>query len=218
MARAVGRFRVAAWCALAAACSGCAVPNLYTTPRATQVSKFVGVLAPQLVAQPELRNQTYGLELGGRLGLAPRLDAGVRTNFAAAAADVKWNAIRSKHFDVALDGGVEVLPETFYVDMPLLFGVNLSDAVSLLPNTGITLGEGNQPTMDGSDTYDNGLRPRRPAGRILIRAGMGAQLRLTPRFAVVPEFTYLGPLDGGIHGTSEYFAFGIGFCLGPQPY
>jgi hypothetical protein len=194
------------------------VPNLYTTPRATPVSQATALAAPQLVTQPELRNRAYALQIGARLGLAPRLDAGLRTNFAAVAGDIKWNAVRSPGFDFALDGGVEVLPETLYVDLPLLFGINLSDAISLLPNTGITLGLGDQPTMNGRDTYEDGQLVRRPAGRVLIRGGLGAQLRLTPRFAVVPEFTYTGPIDGGIHGTSEYVAFGLGFCLGPQPY
>lgn len=218
MARAVGRFWAGAPCCLAVYCASCSAPNLYTTPRATPVGRFTGVVASQLLSQPELRNETYSQQLGVRLGLAPRLDGGLRTNFASIAADIKWNAIRTQYFDFALDGGVELLPETFYVDLPALFGINLSEVVSLLPNTGITLGEGNQPTLSGRDTYDGGLQPRRPAGYVLIRAGMGAQFRFTPRFAVVPELTYLGPLDGGREGTSEYFALGIGFCFGAQAY
>jgi hypothetical protein len=147
--------------------------------------------------------------------LAPRLDGGLRTNFSSLAADIKWNAVRSQFFDLALDGGIELLPETLYVDMPILFGFNLSDAVSLLPSTGITLGNGTQPTMNAN--YSN-VHERRPAGRVLIRGGFAAQFRLTPRFAVVPEFTYTGPIDGGRHGTSEFLAFGLGFCFGAQPY
>jgi hypothetical protein len=203
---------------LAVACVGCAAPNLYTTPRATPVGKFTSVVASQLLSQPELQNQTYSLQVGGRYGFAPRFDGGLRSNFASIAADLKWNAVRTPLFDFALDGGVELLPETLYVDMPLLFGVNLSEAVSLLASTGITLGEGKQPTLSSRDIYDNGVRPRRPAGYVLLRAGMGAQFRFTPRFAVVPEFTYVGPIDGGIHGTSEFMAFGIGFCFGAQAY
>jgi hypothetical protein len=191
---------------------------LYTTPRATPNNTFSSVVATQLLARPELRERVYGLQLGARVGLARRLDGGVRTNFSALAADIKWNAVRSQYFDLALDGGVEVLPETLYVDMPILFGVNLSDAISLLPSTGITLGKGNQPTMDGNQTYDDGLHARQPAGRVLLRAGLGAQFRFTPRFAVVPELTYTGPIDGGRHGTAEYVAVGIGFCFGAQPY
>lgn len=217
-ARVAGRSRVGACFALISLCGGCALPNLYTTPRATPVSQATALVAPQLVTQPELRNQAYAVQVGARLGLAPRLDGGLRTNFSAVAGDVKWNALRSPRFDLALDGGVEILPETLYVDMPLLFGINLSEAISLLPNTGITLGLGKQPIMNSRDAYDDGPGPRRPAGRVLIRGGLGAQLRLTPRFAVVPEFTYTGPIDGGVHGTSEYLAFGLGFCVGPQPY
>lgn len=218
MAIGFGTWRAIAPASVALACSGCAAPNLYTTPRATPNNKFTTVVATQLVARPELRERVYGLLIGGRLGLAPRLDGGLRTNFSALAADIKWNAIRSQYFDLALDGGIEILPETLYVDMPILFGINLSEAVSLLPSTGITLGKGKQPSMDGRISDDDGVHGRRPAGRVLIRAGLGAQFRMTPRFAVVPEFTYTGPIDGGRLGTSEYLAFGLGFCFGAQPY
>lgn len=218
MARAVGRIQVGLCCAFAIAAAACGAPNLYTTPRATPVGKFTGVIAGQLLQQPELRNQTYSLQIGGRAGLAPRLDLGVRTNFGGFAADIKWNAIRTRYFDFAIDGGVEALPETVYVDVPALFGINLGEVVSLLPNAGFTLGQGNQPTLSSIDTYDNGTKPRRPAGYVLLRAGMGAQFRLAPGFAVVPELTYVGPLDGGKHGTSEYVAFGLGFVFGPQGY
>jgi hypothetical protein len=209
---------VAGWYALAlAACAGCAAPNLYTTPRAAPVDKFTGVVAPQLVRRPELREQGNMLLLAARLGLAPRFDAGVRTNLAAVAADIKWNAIRTQHFDLALDGGVELLPETLYVDLPVLLGINLSEAVSLLPTTGITLGEGTQPSMDSKQTYYDGIRDRPRAGRLFVRAGLGAQFRITPRFAVEPEFTYVGPVRVN-NGTSEYFAAGVGFCFGPLAY
>jgi hypothetical protein len=102
--------------------------------------------------------------------------------------------------------------------MPLMFGINVSEAITILPNTGITLGNGTQPSMDGNQTYDDGLHDRPPAGRLLLRAGLGTQFRFSPTFAVEPEFTYVGPADGGKHGTSEYFAAGIGFCFGPLPY
>jgi hypothetical protein len=219
MATARGRFRAnALYVATCATCAGCASPNLYTTPRAAPVGKFTSVLALQLVRRPELREQANSLLLAGRVGLAPRLDGGVRTNFASIAGDIKWNAIRTRYFDLALDGGVEIMPETFYVDMPVMLGINVSEAISILPNTGITLGEGTQPSMSANQTYDDGLHDRPPAGRLLIRAGIGTQFRFSPTFAVEPEFTYVGPADGGEHGTSEYFAAGIGFCFGPQSY
>ncbi len=218
MAKTFGIFGAAAWYALAlAVCAGCAAPNLYTTPRATPVGRFTGVLAPQLVRRPERREQANMLLLGARLGLAPRFDAGVRTNLASAAADIKWNAIRTKSFDLALDGGVELLPETLYVDLPVLLGFNLSEAVSLLPNTGITLGEGTQPSMSSKETFDDGLHDRPRAGRLLVRAGLGAQFRITHGFAIEPEFTYVGPVRVN-QGTSEFFAAGLGFCFGPLPY
>jgi hypothetical protein len=218
MATARGRFRAnASYAAVFAACAACASPNLYTTPRATPVGQFTSVLAPQLVRRPEHQQQANSLLFAARLGLAPRLDAGVRTNLASAAGDIKWNAIRTRYFDLALDGGVEILPETLYVDMPVMLGINVSEAISILPNTGITLGEGTQPSMDVRQSYDDGL-DRPPAGRLLVRAGIGAQFRFSPTFAVEPEFTYVGPADGGKHGTSEYFAAGIGFCFGKQAY
>jgi hypothetical protein len=200
------------------ACGGCASPNLYTTPRATPVGKFNSVVAPQLVRRLDPRTETFSVLLGARLGLAKRLDLGVRTNFASVGADIKWNAVRTDFFDLALDGGVQVLPETLYVDMPILAGFNLSEDFSLLASTGITLGNGEQPSMNSRETFDDGIRNHPPAGRVLIRGGLGAQLRFAPRFAVVPEFTYLGPLDGGRTGTSEFISVGLGFCFGMHPY
>jgi len=204
--------------ALALGACGCAAPNLYTTPRATPVGKFTSVVAPQLVRRPETREQAFSFLLGARLGLARQLDAGLRTNLASVSADIKWNAVRSQHFDLALDGGVQLLPETLYVDLPLLFGFNLSEDISLLGSTGITLGNGEQPSMSSRETFDDNLRNHPPAGRVLFRGGLGAQFRVAPRFAVVPEFTYLGPINGGRDGTSEFITVGLGFCFGVQPY
>ncbi len=218
MATAFGIFRADAWHALAlVACAGCAAPNLYTTPRAAPLGKFTSVVAPQLVRRPKQVQQANAILLAGRLGLAPRFDAGVRTNLASVGADIKWNAVRTRYFDLALDGGVELLPETFYVDLPVLLGINLGQTVSLLPSTGITLGEGTQPTMDSRQTYDDGVHDHPPAGRLLLRAGFGTQFRIAQRFAVQPEFTYVAPLRGS-GGTSAYFAAGMGFCFGPLAY
>lgn len=198
--------------------SGCAAPNLYTTPRATPVGKFSSVVAPQLVRRLDPRTDAFAVLLGARLGLAKRLDMGLRTNLASVGGDIKWNAVRTDFFDLALDGGVQVLPETLYVDMPLLAGFNLSEDISLLASTGISLGNGEEPSMNSRETFDDGIRNHPPAGRVLIRGGLGAQFRFTPHFAVVPEFTYLGPLDGGRTGTSEFINVGLGFCFGAQPY
>jgi hypothetical protein len=200
------------------ACSGCASPNLYTTPRATPVGRFTSVVAPQLVRRLDPHTDGISVLLGARLGLAKRLDAGIRTNLASVGADIKWNAVRTDFFDLALDGGLQVLPETLYVDMPLLAGFNLSDDISLLASTGITLGNGEEPSMNSRETFDDGIRNHPPAGRVLVRGGLGAHLRFTPSFAVVPELTYFAPLDGGRAGTSRFVSVGLGFCFGSQPY
>ena len=200
------------------ACSSCAAPNLYTTPRAAPVGKFTSVVAPQLVRRLDPDTDAFAVLLGARLGLAKRLDIGLRTNLASVGADIKWNAVRTDFFDLALDGGVQLMPETLYVDMPILAGFNLSEDISLLASTGITLGKGEEPSMNSRETFDDGIRNHPPAGRVLIRGGVGAQFRFTSSFAVVPEFTYLGPLDGGRNGTSEFISAGLGFCFGALPY
>ena len=182
------------------------------------MGKFTSVVAPQFVRRLDPRTEGYSVLLGARLGVAPRLDVGIRTNLASAGADIKWNAVRTDFFDLALDGGVQFLPETLYVDLPILAGFNLSEDISLLASTGITLGNGEEPSMNSRETYDDGIRNHPPAGPVLIRGGLGAQIRFSPRFAVVPEFTYLGPIDGGRDGTSEFINAGLGFCFGPLPY
>jgi hypothetical protein len=202
--------------ALLLACEiGCANPNLHTTPRATPVGRVTSFVAPQLIARPELQQRVYGVQLGGRYGLASRLDAGARTNFGSFAFDLKWNAVRGQRFDLALDAGLQLMPSTLYVDLPVLLGINLSDSVSILPTTGIMLGEGRQPSLDIDKTEAEDVRHSQRAGRLFLRAGLGAQFRVSSDFAVNPELTYLVPTEGSV---AEYLVFGLGFCFGKLPY
>ncbi|HYJ10758.1 MAG TPA: hypothetical protein VEX18_17165 [Polyangiaceae bacterium] len=212
------RSRIAASTALVVAAVGCLNPNLYTSPRATPVARSAILVAPQMAQQTE-RVQSYGPVVGLRYGVMPRLDVGMRSNFGSLAADVKWNAIRTSHFDLALDGGVEFLPHAFYAHVPLLMGFNVAEHLSLLASTGVTLGSGEQPTPFGSvSTTDPviGGGPV-PAGRPFVRSGLGVQLRFTPTFAVQPEVTALYYL-GDNEWVRNYYAGGIGFVWSRSPY
>jgi hypothetical protein len=204
--------------ALAAlAVTGCLNPNLYTSPRATPRGKSALVLAPQLVQQSK-RTQNYTPAFGLRFGILPRLDAGVRFNMGSLGADLKWNVIRTEPFDLAVDAGVEVLPNAQYAHLPLLLGFNLADDVTLLANTGMTFGTGEQPGPFGSATTDlpHGVDPV-PAGRPFVRAGLGAQLRFTSTFAVQPEGTALYYF-GGDQRVLNHYAGGIALIWGRAPY
>jgi hypothetical protein len=198
--------------------AGCLNPNLYTTPRATPVGRSAVVLAPQLVNQGK-RRQNFGTAFGVRFGVVPRLDAGIRFNLGSLAADVKWNAIRSQYFDLALDAGVEVLPQAQYGHLPLLLGFNVADDVTLLANTGMTFGTGEEPEPFGdSSTTDPpyGFEPV-PAGSPFVRGGLGAQVRFTPTFAVQPEVTALYYF-GANQYVRNYYAGGLAFIWGRTPY
>jgi hypothetical protein len=189
---------------------GCASPNLYTGPRATPVGRFVGFVAPQLVERKD-QSPVYAVAFGGRWGLVRQLDLGARTTLTSAGLDLKWNALRTRHFDLALDGGVQLLSNTFYVEMPVLIGINVNELFSVLPSTGLTLGSGDEPALNG-----HGTESRRPAGRVFVRAGLGAQLRVTSRFAIQPEANYFHFTSSG--NTRTFYSAGLGFCIGPQPY
>lgn len=210
--------RIAASTALVVATSGCLNPNLYTSPRATPVKRIAILVAPQIARQTE-RVQSYGPVMGLRYGVMPRLDVGMRSNFGSLAADVKWNAIRTPHFDLAIDGGVEFLPHAFYAHLPLLLGFNVAEHVSLLASTGVTLGSGEQPMPFGSvSTTDPALGAGPvPAGRPFVRGGLGVQLRFTPTFAVQPEVTALHYL-GENQWVRNYYVGGIGFVWSRSPY
>jgi hypothetical protein len=200
-------------CALGAV--GCATPNLYTGPRATPVGRFVSFVAPQLVDRED-HAVVHAVAFGGRWGLMRQLDLGGRTNLVSAGLDLKWNAIRTRHFDLALDGGVQLLPNTFYVEMPLLLGINVNELFSVLPSTGLTLGSGYEPAMDSRRTYVDSNDRRRRAGRVFVRTGLGLQLRVTPRFAFQPEANYFHFTSAG--NTHSFYSAGLGFCFGPQAY
>lgn len=213
-----GQSTKAASAVLALAVTGCLNPNLYTSPRATPVGRAAVVLAPQVVHQSK-RTQNYGTAFAVRFGVVPRLDVGMRFNLGSLAADLKWNAIRTQYFDVAFDAGVEVLPYAQYAHLPLLMGFNLADDVTLLANTGMTFGTGEQPKPFGSaETGDPapGVGPV-PAGRPFMRGGLGAQLRFTSTFAVQPEATALYYF-GGDQRVRNYYAGGIAFVWGRSPY
>ena len=216
--RAFGRWTVAASAILALVATGCLNPNLYTSPRAIPAGRSTIVLAPQIVQQTK-RTQNYGAALGLRLGVMPRLDVGMRLNFGSLGADIKWNAIRTQLFDLALNGGVEVLPYAYYAHVPILMGFNVADHITLLPNTGMTFGAGDQPEPFGQfSTTDPvvGGSPV-PAGSPFVRGGLGIQLRMTSTFAVQPEVTALYYL--GAHPyVRNYYAGGIAFIWGRTPY
>jgi hypothetical protein len=210
-APATPRWRAALFAAVAVGTLGCANPNLYTGPRATPVGRIVSFVAPQLVDR-KAHAPVYAVAFGGRWGLVRQLDLGLRTNATSAGIDLKWNAIRSRYFDLALDGGVQLLPNTLYVEMPVLLGVNVNELFSVLPSTGLTLGSGEEPPMDSNRPPD----PAHAAGRVFVRTGLGVQLRVTRRFAFQPEANYFHFTSAG--NTRSFYSVGLGFCIGPQPY
>jgi hypothetical protein len=210
----------------AALCTGCPNPQTYGTPRTTPVGKVQHSVAAEGIgtndagAIPTL--PTYTL----RVGVADTVDIGARiANLSSIGADVKWNFIKSDVFDMALDPGFQLVllkgvnlirgvegVNAIYLNGPLMFGINVSDSVSIVP----TLGGGVWYRISTAGT-DSAI--------FMLRPGIGFDFRISERFALHPEITFLKTLNGsnedlvgdgfGAHSLLPFF--GLGFNFGNLP-
>jgi hypothetical protein len=147
----------------AALCTGCPNPNTYGTPRTTPVGRVQHTLAAEgfgaTFEQPIVRSDgSTGTRSDGgtlpnfpsyhlRVGVADEVDVGVKVlNMSAIGADVKWNFIKGDTFDMAAVPGFQVFHFStnnvgitqFWGNLPLLFGINVSDSVTIVPSVGAT--------------------------------------------------------------------------------
>lgn len=223
----------AAGAALAVLCSGCPDPNIYGTPRTTPPGKLSQVAAVQFgryqfgdpKQDPDESEDTTTIlppTYQVRLGVLDTVDVGVHLALLSSlGADVKWNFVKTDSFDMAIDPGLQA----WYSDscspggrsrgqlfgyLPLVFGVNASDVVTLVPTAGIAYGcMSSPPTRFGSDAA--------AARGLVMRVGFGLDVRLTPRFGFHPELTYLRYLGLDSQPTLSWVALGLGFNFGSLP-
>jgi hypothetical protein len=227
--------RAGALGALALLCTGCPNPNTYGTPRTTPVGKVQHTVAAEGVrfAVDNTKNggendsatlpnvPTYQL----RVGVLDTLDIGARlANLTSLGVDVKWNFIKSEAFDLAFDPGFQIFHLStssnnstgsytqMYGHVPLIFGINVADSVSIVPTAGITYGSSSATANNG-----DGASAAASIDGLMFRGGLGFNFRVSPKFAIHPEVTYLKYLNKTEDPSISWVIFGLGFNFGNLP-
>jgi hypothetical protein len=220
----------------AALCTGCPNPNTYGTPRTTPAGKVQHTVAaegigftydrPGVNAAGEEDTVTDSATLPNfpsyqiRIGVADEIDVGVKVlNMSSIGADVKWNFIKSDSFDMAAVPGFQVFHFSvndngytqFYGNLPLLFGINVGDSVTLVPSAGVTysLGSATVDSDSNSAAYSD--------GGLWLRGGIGFNFRISPKFAMHPEITFLKNIPADNEVDTLLYVFGLGFNFGSLP-
>ncbi|MBX3199255.1 MAG: hypothetical protein KF894_14075 [Labilithrix sp.] len=203
---------------------GCTGQSYYGTPRTTPRGTFHAVIAPEMRGRlaPRQANSAeeedplvpgLGLQTAFRYGVHDRVDVGFHTYaFGVVGGDMKWNFLRSAHVDLGLSPRLsfalgstrarerreaDVAAGGMFGHMPAMLGINLGPT-TLVVSPGGAL---------HVDTY----------GRATVgwRAGVGVQIRLTKRFALQPEATYMNDLAGP--ANMEVATAGLGLLIDGLP-
>lgn len=202
--------------------AGCPNPQTYGSPRTLDPGKVQHTVALEGAAAvgggasgvaPNL--PTYQL----RVGLADSVDLGARiTNLTMLGADVKWNFVRSKAIDLAIDPGFQGTyaavggnsAAVLYGHLPVLVGINVAEFLTIHLTPGMIAG-----FASSSVSSDNAAGS--VAGSFLgARGGLGLNFRLTDGFALTPEATLIKPLTPN-SGDGMLITFGLGFSFGAMP-
>lgn len=226
----------------AALLTGCPNPNVYGTPRTVKPGKVSHSIAAEWVGwRFEVRridadgepvsDEAIVTEQGSvivpptytlRLGVAEQVDIGFRAAQATSlAGDVKYNFYRSETVDLAVDPGIQwmfVGFNVYHLHLPLLVGVNLSERLSLVLTPGLMYGVNTYNS--GNETFDRELDRLLSADGWYGRLGLGINVRVSRRFALHPEITFLRSLandDGSPVRAAMSYLFGIGFNFGNLP-
>jgi hypothetical protein len=209
--------------------TGCPNPNTYGTPRTIAPGKVQIVASLEGVGLSETSRPTgtgtqtasYSVfsptlpSVGVRIGVADSVDLGVRlAELSSLEFDGKFNFLRTRTFDMAIDPGVQgayigvdgTTLGLFYFNVPLLLGVNFSHALTLVLTPGFSYLVATASNVNGSGTsaYVSGSAP-------LARLGVGLNIRIGERFALQPEVTALRGFDSE---EPTYWNFGLGFVIG----
>lgn len=230
--------RIGALAALAALCTGCPNPNTYGTPRTTPAGKVQHTIAaegigfawdqPTLDASGNPTTESNSATLPNfpsyqlRIGVADQVDVGVKLlNMSSLGADVKWNFIKGDTFDMAAVPGFQVVHFSvndngftqFYGNLPLLFGINVGDSVTFVPSAGVTYSLSSGELADNSDSNSASFSE----GGLWLRGGIGFNFRISPKFAMHPEITFLKNIADDNEVDTLLYIFGLGFNFGSLP-
>lgn len=197
--------------------TGCGV-NQYASPRTTPDGQSVHSVAINALFSPEKRG--FGepwpvLEYQARYGVGSRVDLGFRLG-ASFGVDLKWNFLRSRYVDLAIDPSLNanVVDDGVYTDisvlsaaLPLSAGFNLASSTSLYVHMA--------PYLRRTERRQDNLcwEPicYEPKMDVSVQGGVGLQLRVKSFFAIHPEAS-LTRVNGDLVGQ-----VGIGFSFGALP-
>jgi hypothetical protein len=214
---------ILASCALVASSvtSACVSTNGYTTPRALPAGGFSVTVAGETVTalrssrnargpftEREERSTGYIVvppTLITRVGLGRRTEGGLRLlGMGYAAVDVKVELSR-RPLSLALDPAGAVGPNTGYLEVPLLAGVEASERVMIVAAAGPAVANGSYP--NSREERDFGMPW--PAG-VLAKGGLGVDVLIGRGMAVHPEITVLRSV-AAVEGAYTSYSMGIGF-------
>jgi hypothetical protein len=219
------------WPALiAVACTSCTGQLLYTTPRTLRADDVQVILAPEYMARTRAAKplRPTGFDDGAEAPPPPTvtlMHAGLRTGVGergevamhgdlpgSFGVDVKWNVVRTAPFDLALMtrftvAGLTTQPVNGpyrdqpgaggFLHLPILLGFNVDRLTFVLSPGSATL-------MNAQGRLTQG-----------VRTGAAVQLRITSRFALQPEASWMhevaGPTD------MAYAAVGLGIIFVKLP-
>lgn len=222
-------------CALGFLATGCPNPNTYGTPRTIPKGKVAHTIAAEGVGYRFTRRDAYVSETEPRdvstaipvlpsymlrVGIVDRLDFGFRVaNFTSLGVDLKANLVRTPSFDLAIDPMVQwagLVVDTTHYHLPLLLGINLSDSFSIVATPGIMYATSN---LNQDEDFAEIEQLMGTTG-LSARFGIGFDARVSPKFAVHPELTFMRALDPPTNTEFEnvtLFVFGVGFNIGALP-
>lgn len=220
--------------------AGCPNPNTYGTPRTTPKGEISHSIAAEGIyvsgqtqkvnvgtnGQPVTTNESVGFGLPTlptyqlRIGVSDEVDIGVAArNLSSLGADVKWNFVRGS-VDLAIAPGLQYanLPfgkepvHLFYIHAPLLVGLNLSDALSVVLTPGfVYLAAIGTYTTTGTGADKNSVIS---ASGALARFGVGLNIRPSKKFHIQPEVTGMRAFNDA---EGLFLMFGLGFNFGSLP-
>lgn len=145
-----------------------------------------------------------------RYGLLDSLEIGARATVAKAGVDLKYNPLRTRYLDLAVDFGVwgvvnvtrDSDAEPLFImgfDLPLMADLILSDRVAIVPW--------------GGPTYL--FVPESGDGAWGLRTGLGVRIGIADWVALQPDVNML--IDPQ-RGSPTEWSFGVGASFGAQPF
>ncbi|HXN32829.1 MAG TPA: hypothetical protein VN894_13250 [Polyangiaceae bacterium] len=215
---------------------GCPNPNTYTVPRTLDPGGFQFSVAPEVYGF-SLKTNTpidnagnvtsatstasffsptlptvgirYGVvnnfEIGAR---APNLDSLAfdgKVQFVRGAVDLAVDPGAQAFFVGSTDGSVGV----FYLHLPLMVGLNLSDKVTLVAAPGIVY-----TVATATVNASNSSQQAASASGVMARLSVGVDIRVAKRIALHPELTFLRAFDST---ETLLYIFGFGLNFGAMP-